>query len=149
LKGGIFESCSLSCSCSLSIPWMSAKVPVAIFTSVLPPRPAFDQQCSELDNEDDDENENDLGSETRARPIRVRCHHAHQAQAQSMIITCPSNRARSRARARYRFPGCQQKHPALSSRLYSLSDPLLISHGQSSITRTTTRTSTIGVWVAG
>ena len=33
------------------------------FTSVLPERPAFDQQRSKLDNEHDDENENDSGSE--------------------------------------------------------------------------------------
>jgi hypothetical protein len=32
------------------------------FTSVLPERPAFDQQRSKLDNEHDDENENDSGT---------------------------------------------------------------------------------------
>ena len=37
------------------------------FTSVLPERPAFDQQRSKLDNEHDDENENDSGTVAKAR----------------------------------------------------------------------------------
>ena len=45
-------------------PWLPS------LTSVLPQRPAFDQQRSKLDNEDDDENEHDSERPRNARAYR-------------------------------------------------------------------------------
>ena len=53
---------SLSQSCSLSIPRISPKEPVATFVHVsFPQRPASNRQRSKLDNEHDDEHEHASG----------------------------------------------------------------------------------------